>query len=180
MSKKTSPLVTAEELEALISGWHDKKPNEIDAYFPLRIWFLILISMSFAIGLLFNSSYMTYFIANDPELNLRLLPYLYFRGWFIVIFLLIGAYSYFQNWHTLMMFSVMTAVACINLVSDLFIIYPERVADMNSSFAFLLAIRFISIYILYLCAKNASRIPDRGDRLNLLLPLQNTLSRSTR
>lgn len=178
MNKNNSPIVSKEELEALISGWQEKTSREVDAYFPLRIWFLILVAFSFAVGLLLNSSYMAFFMADDPELNQRLLPFLYFRGWFIVVFLIIGIYSYLRNWRTSMMFTVMTVVACVNLVSDLYIVYPERLAEMNPGFAFLLAIRLLSIYILYLCAKNASRIPNRGDRLNLLLPLQNTLSRS--
>lgn len=52
MKNKNTPIVSAAELEALMTGWSAQSNREVDVYFPLRIWLLILILVTFAIGLL--------------------------------------------------------------------------------------------------------------------------------
>lgn len=179
MKNKNTPIVSAAELEALMAGWSTQSNREVDVYFPLRIWFLILICVTFAIGLLLSSPRMSIFLTSDPEMAKRLMPFLYFRGWFVVGVLAIGLYSYLKNWYPALMFGAMTLIGCINLVSDMFIIYPERLANPTASFTFLLMFRLLGLVSLFLCAKNSGRMPDRPDRLNLLLPLKHSRFRNS-
>jgi len=179
MSKNNTPLISAAELEALMAGWSAKTNREVDVYFPMRIWFLILICLTFATGLLLNSPHMSIFLTTDPDMAKRLIPFLYFRGWFVVVVLSIGLYCYLKNWYPALMFGAMTLIGCINLVSDMFIIYPERLANPTASFTFLLMFRLVGLVSLFLCAKNSGRMPDRPDRLNLLLPFKDSAINST-
>lgn len=172
MKKDNPTLISAEELEALVSGWGASSSRDVDVYYPLRIWFLILLCLTFATGLLFNSPYLSIFLVSEPELADRLVPFLYFRGWFVLGMLGIGLYAYLKNWYTTQVFSIFTVVGCVNLVSDLFIIYPERLAQPTTAFVVLLMARLLALGILFLNAKNARRMPDLADRLNLFLPVQ--------
>lgn len=179
MTKNNTPLVSAAELDALIAGWGTPSNRAVDVYFPLRAWFLILVCLTFAIGLMLKSPQMSIFLTSDPELAKRLMPFLYFRGWFVVGALIVGLYAYLKNGYPSLMFGILTVVGCVNLVSDMFIIYPERLADPTASFTFLLMFRLLGLVCLFLCAKNSGRMPDPADRLNLLLPLKNSRSHNS-
>jgi hypothetical protein len=179
MTKNNTPLVSAAELDALIAGWSTQSNREVDVYFPLRAWFLILVCLTFATGLMLKSPQMSIFLTSDPEMAKRLMPFLYFRGWFVVGVLTIGLYAYLKNWYPSLMFSILTVIGCVNFVSDMFIIYPERLANPTASFTFLLMFRLLGLVFIFLCAKNSGRMPDPADRLNLLLPLKNSRSDNT-
>jgi len=53
MEARSKPLVSAQELEALIEVWGTSRTRRVDHYYPLRSWFLILVVGFHGLWLLF-------------------------------------------------------------------------------------------------------------------------------
>lgn len=169
------PLVSAAELEALIQGWGASPHKSVDRFFPLRFWYIFTVILVAAVWLLFNTQAIAQRLTEDPENLIRLQNFLYFRGWFLLIVLAVGCYSYFRSWYTALVFSAFLLMGLTNLVFDLFTVYPERLANPNPRFTLLLLIRMSSLWVLYMTVKNSSQLPDVKDRANLLLPFKKNL-----
>ena len=100
MADKQKPLVSAAELDALIMSWGENPTAPpIDKYFPLRFWFLTLVSFSYSMWLLFFTENVAMRMTSDPSEIIRMSRFLYFRGWFILIAIIVGLYSYINNWY---------------------------------------------------------------------------------
>ena len=50
MGKDNKPLVSADELEALIQDWGANPHLSIDRFFPVRFWLLFTLVLMFAFG----------------------------------------------------------------------------------------------------------------------------------
>ena len=145
----------------------------IDTYFPLKIWFISLFCGVSGAGLLLKSHELASLLAKDDAMVEWLTRFLYFRGWFVLSSMSVGLYAYIKNWHPSLVFSVLVSVGAVNLVSDLFMVYPEHLNHSTPMLAISLLIRTIALACLVHCAKNADRIPATADRLNILLHLKN-------
>lgn len=102
----------------------------------------------------------------------RMGRFLYFRGWFLLIVLLLGLYAYFKNWYPAIVFSAIFLMGCVNFVFDLFNVYAEVIAHPTPRLTVMLIVRLTGLWFVYLTVKNASRLPDVKDRMNLLLPFK--------
>jgi phosphoglycerol transferase MdoB-like AlkP superfamily enzyme len=172
MGKDNKPLVSADELEALIQDWGANPHLSIDRFFPVRFWLLFTLVLSVSTWLLFKANALALTLTTDPEYIQRLSNFLYFRGWFMLTILVIGCYSYFRDWYVGIVFSALLLMGGVNLVFDLFTIYPERLEKPTPMFTVLLLVRISALWMLYVTVKNSSRLPPLRDRVNILLPFK--------
>lgn len=108
-------------------------------------------------------------MASDPVEMMRMGRFLYFRGWFIIVILIFGLYAYFKNWYPAIVFGALFLIACVNFVFDLFNVYANVIAHPTPRTTLMLIIRLIALWFVYLNVKNASRLPDVKDRINVML-----------
>ncbi len=167
--KQEKPLITAAELDALIANWGSDANAPIDKFYTARLMFNVLIMLPFAIVLLFNSTDLAQSLSLDPIYVDRVEHYLYFRGWFMLLIVAIGVYSYLKSWYTAIYFSFCFVAGSVNFVSDLFILFPERLAHPTPYTTLSLIVRLILIWVMYISVKNANSMPDAKDRLNPFL-----------
>lgn len=168
----SKPIVSAAEFEALVQDWGREPYLDVDKFAPIRFWFLFALIFITAGWLLFNSNTIAQSLATDPQAVKKLQIFLYFRGWFLIVVLTIGSYAYLRNWFPSITFSIALLVSLTNLVSDIFTVYPERLANPTPFFTFLLLLRITGIWFLYLMVKNSSRFPRGRDRWNIFLPFK--------
>lgn len=169
LMKQEKSLITVAELDALIANWGSDENADVDKFYTARLTFNVLVMLPFAIALLFYSTEIAQNLSSDPNYVDRVEHYLYFRGWFILLIIAIGAYSYLRSWYTAIYFSFCLVVASVNFVSDLFILFPEHLAHPTPYTTLSLIVRLILILVMYISVKNASRMPDAKDRLNPFL-----------
>ena len=170
--KEAKPLVSAQELEALIQGWGAVPSQSVDKFFPARFFYAFLMILIAALWLLFDSASAAKMLSPDPVNQARLQNFLYFRGWFMLSALTVGSYSYLRNWYPAIVFSAALVVGLTNLVSDIFTVYPERLANPTPFFTVFLLMRLVLLWVFYMAIKNASRMPEIKDRTNLFLPFK--------
>ena len=172
MSDRHAPLVSAAELEALIAnlGAHSDAPT--DNWTPWRFWYLGLLVAAYVVALLLAPQSLAQALSTDPLEVIRLERFLYFRGWFLLVVLGIGIYSYLRGWYTAIVFSAFLLLGLVNLLFDLFTVYPEKLANPTPTFTVLMALRLLAVWCVYLTVRNASRVPDVKDRANILLPFR--------
>lgn len=151
--REPKPLVSAEELEALIQGWGEMPSQSVDKFFPARFFYAFLVIFSAAIWLLFDTNRLAQSLTADPLNQARLQNFLYFRGWFMICGLALGSYSYLRNWYPAIFFSAALLAGLTNLVSDMFMVYPERLANPTPLFTVLLLARMILLWVLYMSVK---------------------------
>jgi hypothetical protein len=95
-------------------------------------------------------------LSPDPSIVDHLTGYLYFRGWCMLIIL--G-----------FVFSALSLLGAVNLMLDLFPLYSYRLSHPTAQFTLLMVIRLLALACVFLNARDAGRLPERKDRLNLLL-----------
>ena len=169
----SSAMITAAELEALIQGLGELPYNSIDKLFPFRFWCVLAIAFFYCCFLLFWRDVALQRMTSDPVDAIRMGHFMYFRGWFIAFLMLSASYAYIRNWFPAIVFSAIFLVACVNMIFDMFNIYAEALSRPTPELTLMLFGRIIGLWFLFLCAKNASRLPvDVRDRLNLFLFLK--------
>jgi hypothetical protein len=168
-----TPLVTAEELEALIQNWAAPVKTTVDEYFPIRFWGLFAIVFFYASWLLFFPGRIAEALSAKPAEVARIGNFLYFRGWFLAIVLWISTYAYLKNWYPSIVFSGVFLVGSINFIFDFFNLYAEALAAPSARTTATLLIRVIGLWLVFLCIKNSNRLPEAKDRLNIFLPWRN-------
>lgn len=80
-------------------------------------------------------------LSSDPESFERIMMYLYFRAWFIFGILMLGTYAYFKDWYPAIVFSSCFSIGSMNLISDLFTVYPERLSSPTPLLTLILLVR---------------------------------------
>lgn len=170
--KDSKPLVSAAELDALIQGWGASPNQSVDKFFPLRFWYLSVLALSFCVWLLFWTDTVVQRMTADPSDMVRMGRFLYFRGWFLLIVLSVGLYAYLRNWFPGIVFGAIFLLGCVNFVFDMFNVYAEVIARPTPRLTLVLILRLVGLWFVYLSVKNASRLPQVRDRMNLLLPLK--------
>ena len=170
--EKNKPLVSAKELDELIAGWGDSSnPISVDKFFPIRIFILFAITSFSAIALLFFTDNIVQILHSDSKVS-YVKNYLYFRGWFLLIFLTIGISSYLSGKYVAINYLVLLILGSMSFISDLFTVYPERLQNITPGFTLILLVRVMLLWFLLLNIKNASRIPERKNRFDVLLPFR--------
>ena len=172
MSDRNAPLVSAAELEALIANLGADSDASTDTWTPLRFWYLGLLVAGYVVALLLAPHLLAQNLSTDPQEVIRLARFLYFRGWFLFVVFGMGAYSYLRGWYTAIVFSSFLLLGLVNLLFDLFTVYPEKLANPTPSFTVLMVLRLLAVWCVYLTVRNASRLPDVKDRANILLPFR--------
>jgi hypothetical protein len=169
---KNKPLVSAQELDSLIAGWGDStNPVSVDKFFPIRIFILFAVISFSAIALLFFTDRIVQILHSNSKVS-YINNYLYFRGWDLLIFLTIGLYSYGTGKYVAINYLILLILGSMSFISDLFTVYPERLQNITPGFTLVLLVRVMLLWFLLLNIKNASRIPERKDRFDVLLPFR--------
>lgn len=169
---KTKPLISAQELDALIGGWgYSSNPAMVDKFFPIRIVLLITLGTLASFSLLFFTDNIFQALHNNSEAT-YIKRYMYFRGWFMLIFLMIGFNAYRTGKYVAINFFIIFILAAMNFISDLFMVYPSRLQNITPDFTLILLGRITLLWFLFLGVKNASRIPEKGSRFDVLLPFR--------
>ena len=172
MKNRKESLVSAQELDALISNWGHTPGKSVDVWAPLRFWYMFLVSATYIFALIFNPHQVAAGLSGDPAEVIRLTRFLYFRGWFLIFAVGLGLYAYLRGWYTAIVHAALAFMGSVNLVFDLFTVYPEKLANPTPGFTFLMMVRLTALAFLFLGVKNASRLPVLKDRANILLPFK--------
>jgi len=171
----SKPLVTVAELEALIHNWGASPGKPVDRFYALRLAINFVVMVLAATWLLMDPESIARTLSTDADNMVRIKSYLYFRGWFVFGILGVGCYAYFKNWYPAIVFSCCLLIGAMNLISDLFTIYPERLANPTPFFTSFLLIRIVLLWVMYMSVKNASRMPSGIDKINFFLPFKRDL-----
>lgn len=171
MTDHKPPLISQAEWAAL-TGHVDR--GQVDVYYPIRVWYLLGTCALYAVALILSSHRMASLLASDHLMVDRLDAYLFFRGWFVVGATAFGLWAYARNWRLKPVFWGLFFMSLANLMSDLFIVYPERLSHPTPGFMVLFSMRLMAIVALLYCAKNTHRLPAVGQRFNLFLPMRHT------
>ena len=98
MNHASVPFITPEEWQALQAGPSRSAQDDIDVWFPLRVWFLLIITSVFVAALLLFAPQMSVYQGREPVLVEMLTRFLHFRGLFVVVSTLVGAWAYLVIW----------------------------------------------------------------------------------
>lgn len=167
--KNSKSIVSADELEALLSGTGTERAQKVDVYFPLRMYFLVFVIGSWIIRLLFFTDGIAIQLTQSTESAVKLIPFLYFRGWFLVVILFIGIYSYHNNWYPALVGGGLFLSASVNFLFDTFTLYAEVLGISSVKVTLFLLLRFFAMYVVFLQFRNAGRLPLKQERWNLRL-----------
>jgi hypothetical protein len=166
---KSNPLVSADELEALIQDWGSSNTKGVDNFYPLRVLLITFLGLSHAVAMLFFPDELAKNLSANPLEIERIIKYIYFRGWFLFLAVSFGLYFYFKNYYFGVALCALLLTGFINLLSDLFNIYGEKLANPTPMFTLIISIRFFCYYLVFLCIRNISRIPSASDRWRISL-----------
>ena len=170
--KENKPLVSVDELNALIAGWGETPDKSVDRFFPIRFWFIVSVIGIFVLRLLFKPGEMAANMYSDPAEVARLTNFLYFRGWFLLCAFSVAVYAYIYNWYASLMFFCVLLIGSANLINDIFSVYAEQLRTPTPALTVQLLVRVIVLWTIYISVKNMSRLPERKDRLNIFLPFK--------
>jgi hypothetical protein len=164
--------ITHDELDALASNSGLHTNNSIDKWAPWRFWIVFCVMGAFAIWLLTSPAQIAETLTFLPAEITKLSAYLYFRGWFLVSAITLGAYAYIKNWHTGLVLGGLTALSVVNTMFDMFTIFPDLLAKRSPFFTAIIVIRVSVMILVISLVVNRHRLPTGRDRLNLLLPFK--------
>jgi hypothetical protein len=170
MSLKST--ISAAELDELIKNWGISSPERIDRFFPVRFWLLVVIVGVFLYRLLFDTDRTAHFLSTDPQEIQRLMSFLYFRGWFILVMSIIYAYSYLKSRYFGIISFAIIIIVMVNFSFDLFGIYHDLFDKPPRQLTLLILIRFVAMYCIYCNLSNYQNLPPSSDRLNIFLPFK--------
>lgn len=165
------PLVTASELEALLS-----KPANgtitVDPYFPLRLAILTFFSVVWFLRLtMFTNDVATDLFSNLDVRN-YMTPALYFRAWILFVVMSVGVWSYKNSMYPAILFGLLFSVSIFNLMFDVTTFYAEKLAQRDVRITFIILGRLLVSYILFISMRRAHRIPLGRDKWNVFLPFK--------
>jgi len=164
------PLLSTEELNALIGSWSPSSDGrQIDKFFPLRFWYLFVLTLLSGVGLLLNADGLAQNLTADPNFVERLRYMLYFRGWFIMAIIVLGGYVYIKDRFIPLYSFGFLIIALVNFFFDMVAIFPERLSSPTHLFTFSLIARILAIWCIFLNLRNCNNIPSVKNRFNIKL-----------
>jgi hypothetical protein len=165
------PLVTAQELEALLS-----KPvadtHAVDPYFPFRLAILTFFSAIWFLRLTLFTSEVANDLFSNPDIRHYMMPALYFRAWILFVFMSVGVWSYKNGKYPAILFGLLFVASVFNLMFDVTIFYAEKLAEQDFRITLVILGRLLIAYVLYISMRRAHRIPLGRDKWNLFLPFK--------
>jgi hypothetical protein len=169
---ENKPLVTLQELNDLIGEMGRRTHHQIDNFFPLRFWFLVSVAFIYAFNLLLTPGEIASRLAIEPVEIARLTKYIYFRGWFIIVITVIATYTYLSDWYFNIVIFCMFLIGSMNFIFDFFTVYYGQIGTPTNLLTAIIMLRLTVMLVVFVSIKNLSRIPERKDRMNLLLPFR--------
>ncbi len=160
------------ELDALITPIGNSSEQSMDVWAPARFWFMFAVVLSFALWLLTSPAQIASTLTLIPIEAKRLTTFLYFRGWFLVLTLLVGSYAYLKNWYTGLVLGALALISAMNILFDLFTIFPDLIANRSPFFTGIVLLRLVVLFMALSIVFNRSRLPVGSDRANLFLPFR--------
>jgi hypothetical protein len=166
-----NPLVTAHELEALLS-----KPvadtHVVDPYFPLRLAILTFLSALWFLRLTIYTNEVAIDLFSNADVRDYMMPALYFRAWILFVFMSVGVWSYKNGKFPAILFGLLFVASLFNLMFDVTIFYAEKIEQRDARITFVIIGRLLISYILYISMRRAHRIPVGRDKWNIFLPFK--------
>lgn len=165
------PLVTANELEALLS----KPENDsipVDPYFPLRLAILTCFSAVWFLRLTLFTNEVAIDLFSNPDVRSYMMPALYFRAWILFVVMSIGVWSYKNGKYPAIFFGLLFVSSLFNLVFDISILYLEKLAQQDVRITIVIIGRLFVSYVLFISMRRAHRIPVGRDKWNVFLPFK--------
>lgn len=166
------PLLTLEELDALLGGAAPTSGERVDKYYPIKVYLVLGVALMFVVRLLFQNeatSKSLYPSGNVPDF---VSGYLYFRGWFALSLAGLFFYSYQNRRHLPVVCAGILAFSALSLLFDLFSIFVEQLHAPSALFTIRLAMRVAGIGLMFSCMRHANAAPRGLDKWNPLLPFR--------
>ena len=148
------PLVSAEELEALIESWGENRDAKFDRFFPIRALVIGVMCLLFAYLHLFQGEWVANHLAQPGTDLAGLERLIFFKGIFALTLILIGIHSYVRNWHPGVTFSILFVVGLANFVYDLFGLYAAILHDPSPRITLVILGRLLVLWFLFVCVRN--------------------------
>jgi hypothetical protein len=165
------PTLSAEELDALLSS----PPSDnikVDAYFPLRIWILVLAAVFWFVRLSVFTSEVAADLFSNPAVRGFMVPALYFRAWVVIVSITVVLWSYKNTKFPAIAFGFIFVASIFNLFFDISVFYTEKLANQDTRTTLFITIRIFFTFMLFISMRNAQRIPKGNDKWNILLPFK--------
>lgn len=172
MKDTNTPLLSVAELEALIQAWSGKPNQSVDKLFPIKFWFVISVAAGYCVWLLFAPDKVALMMATEPVEIARLSRFLYFRGWFLLVMIILSLYVYSQDKFIAIYSSSCLMLSSLNLVFDLFNVYGANLSRPTPELTVLLIIRVAAVAMMYSIVRHSGRVPEVKDRFNVGLPFK--------
>ncbi|OYU13647.1 MAG: hypothetical protein CFE38_01205 [Comamonadaceae bacterium PBBC1] len=170
--KENKPFVTLQDLNDLIEGLGKRSDYQVDNFFPLRFWFLVTVAFIYAFNLLLTLGEIAARLAVEPVEVARLEKYIYFRGWFIIFVTVTATYAYLSDWYFNIIIFCMFLIGSMNFLFDFFTVYYGQIGTPTNLLTAIIMLRLTVMFVVFVSIKNLSRIPEKKDRMNLLLPFR--------
>jgi hypothetical protein len=167
MKDTNTPLLTVAELEALLQVWGGRTNQSVDKIFPVKFWFVLAVAMGYCGWLLFAPGTVATMLATEPAEILRLSRFLYFRGWFLLLMVIMTLYFFYKNKYIAIFSSFCFMLGCMNFVFDLFNIYGGNLSRPTPGLTILLIIRIAALGAMYSIVRHSGRVPEVKDRFNI-------------
>ncbi len=159
------PLLSKEELDSL-SAWRSPAPaTRTDRGFKVRMLFLLLVVLSYAVKLLFfpDIAASNYHVGERGDGEMA--RYFLQRGLFLVFGTVVYLYAYLRDWHFEKIAIGFFSFALAALVMDYFNVYQFMKDTPTQSMTALIGLRLLAVYCLFLNAVRAKQAPPMPRRL---------------
>jgi hypothetical protein len=158
-NKPDHPVLTQEELDALLTPREKQALLGVDNGFRWRHIFLAVLCTGFIVRLLFFPEIAaSYFDFPGPELG-RKVVYLQMRGWLILVGASVYLFSYLRDWYFPKVSLVIFAMSLSSLCLDLINIYAYTYEGTPKFVTAMILLRLAAVYLLFLSAIRSSRLP---------------------
>ena len=172
MKDTNTPLLSVAELEALIQVWGGKSNLSVDRIFPIKFWFVVSVAAGYCVWLLFAPDKVAMMMATEPIEIARLSRFLYFRGWFLLVMIILTMYFFVKDKYIALYSSACFMLGSMNLVFDLFNVYGANLSRPTPELTILLIIRVAALGAMYSIVRHSGRVPEVKDRFNVSLPFR--------
>ena len=145
---------------------------KVDAYFPLRIWLIIVAGVFWFVRLTVFPNEIAADLFSNPAVREFMVPALYFRAWVVVASIIILFWCYKNSKYPAIAFCFMFVASIFNLFFDISIFYAEKLSRQDLQSTLVIASRICFSYMLFVSMRNAQCIPKGNDKWNIFLPFK--------
>jgi len=152
------PLISAQELEMLLTHQERNQRLGVDPGFKWRMNFMLVALLVF-IGLMLISPGFIYGKLQFENGANKLAPVLPFRGYFVLGVLALYYFSYWRDWYFERVALITFALALSSLFMDFFNVLGFSLGPIPPLVVVFLLLRLLIIYCLFMNAIHANRAP---------------------